>query len=99
MTSPIEGSDVWIITTVHRAGVIHLAVRLQTCLDARARSAAVERSSSPRELPAHRLASAMIGRFLADTALAALGGPEPAPLPAEAAVLVVRESTGGPGRA
>ena len=44
-----------------------------------------------------RVDTAMIGRFLADTALAALGGPEPAPLPAEAAVLVIRESTGGPG--
>jgi len=41
-----------------------------------------------------RVDTAMIGRFLADTALAALGGPEPASLPAKAATLVVRESTG-----
>jgi DNA-binding LacI/PurR family transcriptional regulator len=38
--------------------------------------------------------SAVLGRYLADTALASLGGPEPAPLPDEAASLVVRESSG-----
>jgi DNA-binding LacI/PurR family transcriptional regulator len=40
-----------------------------------------------------RVDTAMVGRYLADTALGALGGPDPAPLPAEAATLVVREST------
>ncbi|MEK6344767.1 MAG: substrate-binding domain-containing protein, partial [Curtobacterium sp.] len=40
--------------------------------------------------------TAVLGRYLADTAMAALGGPEPAPLPDAAATLVVREST-GPG--
>ncbi len=40
-----------------------------------------------------RVDTAMVGRFLADTALASLGAPEPAPLPPEAAELVVREST------
>lgn len=40
-----------------------------------------------------RVDTAMVGRFLADTALASLGAPEPKPLPPEAATLVVREST------